>query len=370
MNNNNLQVFTSKDFGKIRTIMKDNEVWFVGKDVAEALGYTKPRNAIATHIDEEDKKHAPIQGDLGGTQQMIIINESGLFSLTLSSKLPTAKKFKRWVTKDVLPKVKITNTTQSLITVDCASLVKVINNQIVVSSRQVAEHFGKEHRHVLENVRQILAAENSATNFYHKTTFVNRGKQYPMYLMNRDGFSLLVMGFTGKEALEWKIKYINAFNEMERKIKSNHTLPDFTNPVEAAIAWAKQYKEKEKYKKELEEAKPKAEFADAITQCKTNLPIGTFAKVVYEKTGVGRNRLFEWLRKRGLLMTIPSEYNKPTQKATEMGLFTTKEDKSNTNTIKVKVSITPKGQLYIYKMLKGYADYINLLKEKDVALLA
>lgn len=93
------------------------------------------------------------------------------------------------------------------------------NGEPVASSRQIAENFGKEHKDTLESIRQILAAENSATkSMFYETTFENRGKQYPMYLMNRDGFSLLVMGFTGKAALEWKLKYIQAFNEMEKKL--------------------------------------------------------------------------------------------------------------------------------------------------------
>ena len=100
------------------------------------------------------------------------------------------------------------------------NLVSINNNQVVVSSRQVAENFGKDHKHVLEGVRTILAAENSATKFFHESTFENRGKQYPEYLMNRDGFSLLVMGFTGEKALEWKVKYINAFNAMEQELRN------------------------------------------------------------------------------------------------------------------------------------------------------
>lgn len=98
------------------------------------------------------------------------------------------------------------------------NLVEIKDNHIVVSSRQVAENFGKLHKDVLENIRQIFAAENSAAKFFYETTFENRGRQYPMYFMNRDGFSLLVMGFTGKEALQWKIKYIDAFNAMEKKL--------------------------------------------------------------------------------------------------------------------------------------------------------
>ena len=92
------------------------------------------------------------------------------------------------------------------------------NGEPVASSRQIAESFGKEHKHVLAAIRQILVDENSATKFFHETSFEYRGKKFPEYLMNRDGFSLLVMGFTGKAALEWKLKYIAAFNEMEKKL--------------------------------------------------------------------------------------------------------------------------------------------------------
>lgn len=98
--------FTFEGTEEIRAIQIDGEPWFVGKDVAEILGYKKARNAISTHVDEEDKKDAPIQGPLGGKQSMTIINESGLYSLILSSKLPTAKKFKRWVTSEVLPAIR------------------------------------------------------------------------------------------------------------------------------------------------------------------------------------------------------------------------------------------------------------------------
>lgn len=98
------------------------------------------------------------------------------------------------------------------------NLVKVRNNQVVVSSRQVAEKFGKLHKDVLENIRNILVAENSATKFYQETTHEYRGQKFPEYLMNRDGFTLLAMGFTGKEALQWKMKYIAAFNEMEAQL--------------------------------------------------------------------------------------------------------------------------------------------------------
>lgn len=103
---NEIKIFDNPEFGKVRTMEINGEPYFVGKDIAEILGYTKARNAIASHVDSEDKKDAPIQGDLGGTQEMTVINESGLYSLILSSKLPKAKEFKRWVTSEVLPSIR------------------------------------------------------------------------------------------------------------------------------------------------------------------------------------------------------------------------------------------------------------------------
>ena len=102
-----IQIFTSEVFGEIRTCQVNNQIMFVGKDVATALGYAKPQNALATHVDREDKSTAPIQGTAYETR-VTLINESGLYSLILSSKLPQAKAFKRWVTSEVLPQIRQT----------------------------------------------------------------------------------------------------------------------------------------------------------------------------------------------------------------------------------------------------------------------
>lgn len=105
---NEVQVFNSERFGDLRMVEIDNEPWFVGKDVAEALGYAKARNAISAHVDLEDKMDAPIQGTLGGVQKMTVINESGVYALIFGSKLPDAKSFKHWVTSEVLPTIRKT----------------------------------------------------------------------------------------------------------------------------------------------------------------------------------------------------------------------------------------------------------------------
>ena len=95
--NNEIQVFENAEFGSIRTIEIDGDVWFVGKDVAVALAYSEPHKAVKRHVDEDDRMKHPVTDNTGRKQDSWIINESGLYSLILSSKLPSAKDFKRWV---------------------------------------------------------------------------------------------------------------------------------------------------------------------------------------------------------------------------------------------------------------------------------
>jgi Rha family phage regulatory protein len=100
------------------------------------------------------------------------------------------------------------------------------NGQPVASSVDVAGHFGKEHKNVLQSIENITAENSAVTHMFYKTTYrAGTGKAYPMYLMNRDGFTLLAMGFTGKTALEWKLKYIEAFNAMEQELRQKATRP-------------------------------------------------------------------------------------------------------------------------------------------------
>lgn len=96
------------------------------------------------------------------------------------------------------------------------------NGEPVASSREIAKRFGKEHKHVLDAIKNLVAENSAAKSMFHPATFENRGRQYPMYLMNRDGFSLLAMGFTGKEAVQWKLKYIEVFNAMEQQLAEQH----------------------------------------------------------------------------------------------------------------------------------------------------
>lgn len=160
---NTPQIFNFEQ-NEVRTILVNDEPYFVGKDVAEILGYSKPRNAISTHVDEEDKQDAPIQGGLGGKQKMTIINESGLYSLILKSKLPNAKKFKRWVTSEVLPQIRkhgmyatdeLLNNPDLLIEV--ATKLKEERTLRLVAEQKVAEMQPKVNYH------DIILANKSVT---------------------------------------------------------------------------------------------------------------------------------------------------------------------------------------------------------------
>lgn len=102
----NIQIFNNEQFGQVRVIDIDGEGWLVGKDVAIAVGYNRPSEAIRQHCDEDDTLKHRIMDGLGRNQETLLINESGLYSLIMSSKLPQAKKFKKWVTSDVLPSIR------------------------------------------------------------------------------------------------------------------------------------------------------------------------------------------------------------------------------------------------------------------------
>lgn len=114
---NELQIFNSEEFGDIRTVQLNNEIYFVGKDVATALGYANPKNAVPTHVSEEDKLSTQIEY-AGQRREVTVINESGLYALIFGSKLESAKRFKHWVTSEVLPAIRKTGSYQKPMTTD------------------------------------------------------------------------------------------------------------------------------------------------------------------------------------------------------------------------------------------------------------
>lgn len=136
---NDLTTFSNPEFGQVRTVEINGTPWLVGKDVALALGYAKPQNAISRHVDAEDQKVAPIQGTPGGEQEMLIINESGLYSLILSSKMPKAKAFKHWVTSEVLPAIHKTGAYESFQAKQHIEQLEATNTRLNAAIQAVSE---------------------------------------------------------------------------------------------------------------------------------------------------------------------------------------------------------------------------------------
>ena len=230
-------------------------------------------------------------------------------------------------------------------------LVIMHNKQAVTSSNRVADVFGKEHRNVLATIGGLLKNQQTQ-HMFMKSTYVNEqnGQSYPMYYMNRDGFTLLAMGFTGNKALQFKISYINAFNSMETQIKTGYVIPgSYAEALKLAASQAEQ----------IEDMKPKALFADAVATSHTSILIGDLAKLIRQNgVDIGQNRLFAWLREHGYLIGSGDRRNMPTQRAMDLGLFDIKERTFQNPDGSVRITkttkVTGKGQQYfITKFLQN-----------------
>lgn len=244
---NEIQIFNSPEFGQVRSLVINGEPWLVGKDVTKALGYDNPSKAIRDHVEEEDKRVGVqnvtpyIIDSLGRKQHPTFINESGLYALVFGSKLPSAKKFKRWVTSEVLPALRKTGQYQ----------VKELSGQELMAK-------------ALIEAQNVLAAKD----------------------------------------------------------------------------------------KQIEEMKPKALFADAVATSHTSILVGELAKIL-KQNGIemGQKRLFAWFREKGYLIKRQgTDYNMPTQKAMDLGLFEIKEGSyvngSGVNITTKTPKVTGKGQQY------------------------
>ena len=162
---NELKIFNSSEFGQVRTVTIDGEPWFIGKDVATILGYERTADAIRAHVDEDDKGVGEIQTP-GGKQKIVIINESGLYSLVLSSKLPTAKKFKHWITSEVLPAIRKTGgyiaNAETMTDAEIMSKALMIAKQTIESREQRIHSLEAETERM--KPKEIFADAVSASN--------------------------------------------------------------------------------------------------------------------------------------------------------------------------------------------------------------
>lgn len=249
-----LKIFENPAFGKVRVVEQGGEPWFIGKDVAEILGYSNTPKAIRDHVDDEDKLAERIVLS-GQNREVAIINESGLYSLILSSKMPKAKEFKRWVTSEVLPAIRKTG-------------------GYIAGSEKMSDE-------------ELMAK------------------------------AVLVAQATIKER-------------------------------DARIA---------ELESDTQRMKPKEIFADAVSASDQTILIGDLAKLIKQNGhDMGQKRMFEWLRNNGYLIKRQgADYNSPTQRAMEMGLFRIKETAVTHSdghvTVSKTVKVTGKGQAYFVNKL-------------------
>lgn len=251
---NELQIFENPEFGAVRTVELNGEPWLVGKDVADDLGYQNGSRDINRHVDEEDRKKMMIF-DGNQNKETIVINESGLYSLVLSSKLPTARKFRHWVTSEVLPSIR----RHGLYAAD-----ELLNNpDLMIQAMEALKAERAKNQQLTEKVRQDA---------------------------------------------------------------------------------------------------PKVLFADSVEASKYSILIFDLAKILKQNgVQIGGNRLFEWMRQNGYLVKRKgSDWNMPTQRAMEMGLFEIKETSVSHSDGHITVNRTPKvtgkGQTYFINLfLSGNA---------------
>lgn len=245
------------------------------------------------------------------------------------------------------------------------------NGELVVSSRRIAVSFRKRHADVLENINGILKTENSALRFFHESTYKVQGnnKSYKEYLMNRDGFSLLVMGFTGKEAMEWKIKYINAFNEMEKKLSKPQLTPA-EQMAQGLLAAQQLLAEKEarlkeekearlkaeqktiEQKKAIEVLKPKADYTDMILKNNSLVTITQIAKD-YGMSGKAMNRKLHEMK---IIYNLNGQwllYSKYQSEGYVHSETIPIKHKNGYEDAKMNTKWTQKGRLFLYERLKA-----------------
>lgn len=233
-------------------------------------------------------------------------------------------------------------------------LVRIQDDQLVVGSRNIAENFEKEHRNVIQAIDNLTAENSAVKTMFFESTYINeRGREYPEYLMNRDGFSLLVMGFTGKQALAWKLKYIDAFNKMESTLNNPVHSYMISDPIERAKAWIKEQEEKASLAEKVQELAPAKVFRDAVGTSEDGILVRDMAKVLKQNgIQVGEKKLREWLKEKGYM----NQNNMPSQRSMELKIMRIEEipivlpDKT---IISRTTKITGKGQIYLIEKFMG-----------------
>lgn len=218
---NELQIFNNEEFGNVRSLMIDNEPWFVGKDVAEALGYKNVRDSLARHIDSDDKRDGVVIHDsMGREQKPIIINESGLYSLILSSKLPSAKKFKHWVTSEVLPTLRKTG-----------SYAKVPTDPRELLMLTIKAH---------EQTAQRVDVLEEKVSDLEKSTTIDSSQQYTL---ERIAKTTVISALGGIDSRAYQLMSRKLFSNIWRDYKKYFKLGSYRDTLKTDYENAKNYLE-------------------------------------------------------------------------------------------------------------------------------
>ena len=244
----------------------------------------------------------------------------------------------------------------------------VKDDKVVVSSKHVAEAFEKDHKNVLRDIQSLGCSEKfGQLNFEPVYKALPDGTQIQNktleYLMTRDGFTLLAMGYTGAKAMAFKEAYINAFNQMEASLKGQGMFGQYADRIpktmsEALMLASKLEEERAALEAKVEQDAPKVLFADAVSASVTSIMVGDMAKLLKQNgVDIGQQRLFAWLRDNGYLIKSGSSKNMPTQRAMEAGFFEVKEstvcNPDGSIRITKTTKVTGKGQIHISDRLLG-----------------
>ena len=229
--------------------------------------------------------------------------------------------------------------------------VYIENGQVLTDTFAVARIFNKAHADVMRDVRRILSEIDMEWGIraFAETPYTHpqNGQTYVMYAMTEDGFTLLAMGYTGREAMQFKVQYIQEFRRMKEELeRPKVNLP--ANYIEALKALVVAEEEKAAQAAQLAAQQPKVALYDVAMTAENAMAIGTAAKLL----NIGPNKLFAWLREQGLLMTQGSRYNLPRQTYIDQGLFTVREYTiTHTSHIenKTQTLVTQKGLAYIHE---------------------
>lgn len=369
---NKIQVFENSEFGSVRTIERDGEPWFVAKDIAERLGYKDTVNAIKSHVDDEDKAGWQITTQFG-EKEAVIINESGLYSLVLSSKLPSAKQFKRWVFDELIPKIKSQQKPHEIVVGGGVQTFKNTefgeirtieeNGEILFCASDVAKALGysRPNDAISVHCRATVKRRSPIGGKIQEINFIPESDLYRLAFSSKLAAAERFTDWVTKDVLPTIRKHGMYVNE------------ELLFDPDLAIAVFQALKDERTQRKALEATvaaqheqisvmKPKATYCDQILQCENAMPITIIAKD-YGMSATALNRKLNELRiqyKRDETWVLYQKYAGQGYISTETFWY----ESNGRKKARVSTKWTQKGRLFLYDRLKA-AGILPECEEND-----